>query len=415
MEFFFPDSQDQVDPTFDFDGEISSPDRVRQRDDRYAHEVLNRAPYEGILLSKALVDGPGSKYTFAQRQRLYRLGVRDFFRLNKGRADSIRTLGDCGAFNYVRMDAPPFTVEDVLDFYEECCFDLGVSVDHLIFGYIPEQPGAKSPRLPEPVWTTRQEMTLDLAADFLRLHKARKASFEPLGVAQGWSPSSYARAVKRLQKIGYRYIALGGMVPLKTPDILACLKAIADVREPTTYFHLLGVSRTDHVNVFESFHVRSFDSTSPFRQAFKDERDNYYTPERKYVAIRVMQIDSNSRLKRRVLAGELDQRHGRELQDACLASLKAYDEGECSADLPLSALAAYDEFLGERAKHRKWRAEEYRRTLVDAPWRSCRCGICEGSKINVVIFRGTERNKRRGFHNLSVFNHMLHKELRLAS
>lgn len=73
--FLFPDSHDQVDPSYDFSRESSSLDRVRQRDDRYAHEVISPAPYDGILLSKALIDGKGSKYTFAQRQRLYRLGT----------------------------------------------------------------------------------------------------------------------------------------------------------------------------------------------------------------------------------------------------------------------------------------------------------------------------------------------------
>ena len=31
--------------------------RVRQRDDHYAHEALTNVPYEGILVSKAMVDG----------------------------------------------------------------------------------------------------------------------------------------------------------------------------------------------------------------------------------------------------------------------------------------------------------------------------------------------------------------------
>jgi hypothetical protein len=61
--FLFPDSQDQVDPSYDFSRESSSLDRVRQRDHRYAHEVISPAPYDGILLSKALIDGKGSKYT----------------------------------------------------------------------------------------------------------------------------------------------------------------------------------------------------------------------------------------------------------------------------------------------------------------------------------------------------------------
>ena len=52
MDFFFPDSQDQVDPSFDFEREVSSPIRVRQRDDLYAHEIVRPAPYNGVLLSR---------------------------------------------------------------------------------------------------------------------------------------------------------------------------------------------------------------------------------------------------------------------------------------------------------------------------------------------------------------------------
>jgi hypothetical protein len=77
MKFFFPDSQDQVDPSFDFVTEERDPRRVRQRDDRYAHEVLAPAPYDGVRVSKTIVDGTArasaGKYTSAQRQRLYRV------------------------------------------------------------------------------------------------------------------------------------------------------------------------------------------------------------------------------------------------------------------------------------------------------------------------------------------------------
>jgi hypothetical protein len=410
VDFFFPDSQDQVDPSYDFSAEISSPDRVRQRDDRYAHEVISPAPYSGVLLSKALVDGPGSKYTFAQRHRLYRLGVRRFFRLDEHEGARLATLGDCGAFNYVREEVPPYSVEDVLDFYEECGFDLGISVDHVILGYIPDATDVVKPlrAVPEE-WTSRQQLTLEYAGEFLRLHRARHASFTPLGVAQGWSPHSYARAVEELQRMGYTYIALGGMVPLKTPEIRACLDAIEGVRRQDTRLHLLGITRTELVRSFEGYGVASFDSTSPFRQAFKDDRDNYFTRERKYVAVRVMQIDSNNRLKQRVLSGELDQNEGRTREYRCLETLAAYDRDECDVDVPLAALEAYDTFLGEPD-----RQGEYWRTLHDRPWRSCPCGVCRDAGIQVVIFRGTERNKRRGFHNLFVFNHLLHEELTYA-
>jgi hypothetical protein len=410
VDFFFPDSQDQIDPSYDFAREATSPDRVRQRDDRYAHEVISPAPYTGVLLSKALIDGPGSKYTFAQRHRLYRLGVRRFFRLDTCEGPPLATLGDCGAFNYVREDKPPYAVEEVLDFYEECGFDYGISVDHVILGYIADATDNVRPLREAPQeWIDRQELTLEYAAEFLRRHRAIGARIKPLGVAQGWSPTSYAHSVQVLQTIGYDYIALGGMVPLKTTEIETCLRAIEDVRHPETRFHLLGITRTDLIKNFERYGVTSFDSTSAFRQAFKDDRDNYYAPDRKYLAVRVMQIDSNHKLKQRVLAGRLDQNVGRALEQACMTALAAYDRDECPLESPLEALAAYDNFLGEPD-----RRGEYWTTLHDRPWRSCPCGICEEVGIQVIIFRGTERNKRRGFHNLFVFNQLLHKELATA-
>src|SRR6266487_2926439 len=125
MRFFFPDSQDQVDPTFDFTTEERSILRVRQRDDLYIHEVLSGRVIDGLLVSKAIVDGvPGAtgKYTLAQRHRLYRVGVRRFFRLDTAPGPHVLTMGDCGAFTYVRDEVPPYTPDEVIDFYYECGF-----------------------------------------------------------------------------------------------------------------------------------------------------------------------------------------------------------------------------------------------------------------------------------------------------
>src|SRR5262249_47997847 len=200
------------------------------------------------------------------------------------------------------------TVEEVVDFYEECGFDFGISLDHVILGFIPDATDTVRPLREAPQdWVDRQELTLEYADAFLRRHRAISGRFAPLGVAQGWSPTSYAHAVQKLQTMGYSFIALGGMVPLKTAEIEACLQAIEDVRHPETHFHLLGITRTDLVRHYERYGVTSFDSTSPFRQAFKDDRDKFYSPERKYLAIRAMRIAANNRVKWRVLAGELDQ------------------------------------------------------------------------------------------------------------
>ena len=410
MRFYFPDSQDQIDPTFDFITEERSIYRVRQRDDHYAHEALRTPPFDGLLVSKAIVDGlPGAtgKYTVAQRQRLYRIGVRGFFRLDQETGSHIDTLGDCGAFTYVRDDIPPYTSDEVIDFYDGCGFDLGISIDHIILGYDPTaDDDSEHPKRRD--WHRRQEITLQLASEFHARARTRKARFTPVGVAQGWSPASYATAVQALQHIGYTRIALGGMVPLKTHEILSCLQAVNQIRRSHTQLHLLGISRCENVDAFAANGVTSFDSTSPFRQSFKDDQDNFYAPERTYTALRVPQVDGNPKLKARIRAGQVSQAAALRLERHCLESLRGYDRGVIKIDPVLDALIDYDRFCDGT---RKDRTEPYRRTLEDQPWRSCRCGLCETAGIEIALFRGSERNKRRGFHNLHVFRQRLHREL----
>lgn len=407
MRFFFPDSQDQIDPTFDFSSEERLPFRVRQRDDRYAHEVLATVPFDGILVSKTIVDGTrhaAGKYTAAQRQRLYRDGVHRFFRLDAGGAPLV-SMGDCGAFSYVREEEPPYTPDDVIDFYDECGFDLGLSVDHVILGFDPTADERDDETVGQ--WRYRQRLTLELAAEFLAAARRRKSGFTRLGVAQGWSPASYAAAVSALQQMGYRRIALGGMVPLKTAEVIASLRAIDTVRHRDTQLHLLGITRCESVDHFAALGVTSFDSTSPFRQSFKDDRDNYYALDRTYTALRVPQVDGNPKLKARIRAGDVRQEEAMELEQRCLRLLRAFDAGDATLRPVLDALRAYEALYDGKRD----RSVAYEETLTDRPWQRCPCGVCGPAGVEVAIFRGAERNKRRGFHNLYVFSQRLQREL----
>lgn len=393
MRFYFPDSQDLVSPTYDFAQDEYSPYRVRQRDDRYAHEVLAESPYHGILVSKSIVDGSvrgAGKYTSAQRARLYRLGVKRFFRL----PDSIEALGDNGAFNYVDELVPPVSVAETLDFYEGCGFTSGVSVDHIIFGYAPTHTFETV----DPAWAERRLLTLRLAEQFITQVSGQDMRVEPVGAAQGWSPASYADSVRQLQKMGYKRIALGGMVPLKTKDILDCLIAIDDVRSPETELHLLGITRIAFMDAFAGHGVTSFDSTSAFRQAFMDDRNNFHTVTDSFVAMRVPQVEGNPTLRRAILSGRVSQRDAIQLERACLQALRAFDGGKASHAAALTALAEYEVLCQAKKSY----LAEYDRTLTAAPWTTCECTLCRELGIEIAIFRGTERNKRRGFHNLSV-------------
>ncbi|MEZ0580267.1 tRNA-guanine transglycosylase DpdA [Nocardioides sp. MH1] len=398
MRFFFPDSQDLVSPAYDFMRDEYPAHRVRQRDDRYAHEVLAEAPYHGILVSKSIVDGSikgAGKYSGAQRARLYRMGVHRFFRLPPG----VETLGDNGAFNYIDEPVPPVTAAETLDFYEECDFDAGVSTDHVIFGYEPEA----TPKTADPEWVERRKLTLRLADEFISLTSDRHSRVQPVGAAQGWSPKSYADSVRALQEMGYKRIALGGMVPLKTDQILACLTQIATVLKPGTELHLLGITRIAAMDRFSELGVTSFDSTSAFRQAFMDDRKNYHTSERAYVAIRVPQVDGNPTLKRAILAGAVSQKDALTAEREALKALRAFDGTSARRRDCLDALGAYEVVCQSKKSY----LDAYAETLEAAPWRRCPCSICREHGVEVAIFRGTERNKRRGFHNLSVLRHQM--------
>jgi hypothetical protein len=170
---------------------------------------------------------------------------------------------------------------------------------------------------------------------------------------------------------------------------------------------LLGITRCENVELFASYGATSFDSTSPLRRAFKDDKHNYYTPSLQYTAIRVPQSDANPKLLRRIQAGQVRQEVARELEKQCLSALERFDTRTDNLEELLVSLREYEKlFDGETD-----RSEIYRQTLIDSPWKQCPCALCRHIGINVIVFRGAERNRRRGFHNLFVFYNTLHHHL----
>lgn len=407
MKFFFPDSQDFVDPSFDMWAETRAQHRVRQRDDLYAHELFEEPPFDGVLVSMAIVKGFGAgsgKYSVAQRTRFMRQGVRAFLRIPEH--STLQTLGDCGAFSYIREHHPPFGADEAFAFYEEGGFDYGLSVDHMIPAYKPDLDGALYlPGFGAEIerWRERQEISLQLASEFKHLCDKRMHRFEPVGVAQGWSPISCAEAVGKLQAMGFRYIAIGGLVPLKTQEILTILEAVSQVRSPSVSLHLLGVTRLEAIPQFRDFGVTSFDSTAPLMRAFKDKSKNYFLGDRTFPAIRIPQLDGNPKLKRRVLAGEVDPERARVLERGVLDLVRQFSEDRIGVETFLSAILEYEALFDPTSD----REVDYRQVLTERPWEACPCAVCREIGMHVILFRGSERNRRRGFHNLYQFRRSL--------
>ena len=196
-------------------------------------------------------------------------------------------------------------------------------------------------------------------------------------------------------------------MPLKADDVLRVMQKVDDVRLTSTKLHMLGVTRIAEVRRFSRFGVSSFDSTSPLRQAFKDDKDNYYTSDDAYTAIRIPQVQGNAKFQKRIRSGEVDQRVARGSEQRCLRYMEEFDRGKRKASSVLKALTEY----GKLYDPKKDRTEAYRRTLDAAPWKHCPCEVCSALGHHVILFRGAERNRRRGFHNVWVFYRRLQRGL----
>jgi hypothetical protein len=112
---------------------------------------------------------------------------------------------------------------------------------------------------------------------------------------------------------------------------------------------------------------------------------------------------------RKISSGQLSQEKARALEKAALMALRRYELGEQSLDATLDTVTEYDTFCDPRKDHR----EIYREVLSDRPWAHCPCDVCHRLGYHVILFRGAERNRRRGFHNVWVFYRRLKYELGL--
>lgn len=415
MKFIFADSMDFVDPAYDFLADRHAPGRKTYWDDAYPHEILGYAPYGGVLVSRGIVGDhrvPG-KYTQSQAMRFRRVGARAFLRLDKPQFANLDLFGDCGAFTYVKQEVPPYTPADTAEFYDECGFTHGCSVDHIIFDFDERARGLDGGSAEA---RRRFDLTLENARAFRR-EAAQTGRFTPLGVIQGWSPQSMAEAARRLVAMGYDYLAVGGMVPLKSDQIRAALQEIRAAIPTSTRLHILGFAKANEIASFTPFQITSFDTTSPLIRAFKDAKQNYFVrtePGRLkyYMAIRVPQALENLQLQRLVREGAFRAEELSDLERAALAALRAYHRREAGVDEVLEPVLrynaivatgrAFDEVKDTLAMAKLERG--YRETLSDRPWDSCGCAICRSAGVEVMLFRASNRNKRRGMHNLAVYN-----------
>ena len=401
--YFFPDWDDHVPIPFDGNrvGRLSG-------ERRYAHELFgDRTPYDGLLVS--LAQTRTGKGALAKGRGGVGGSIRERMRI----PERLVTLGDCGAFSYVGEDRPPFTPAQAAALYEKFGFDLGASVDHIP---LPAPEGDRRGGHDPNEVARRIELTTTNAEKFKGLHGRRGYRFTPLGVVQGVDAACYAESVRRYVEMGYRHIALGGLVPRTDGSIaeicFAVRRALQEVtrtRGGNVWVHLFGILRPNLQPLFRSLGFASFDSASFLRKAWLRSNQNYLSPGGSgwYSTIRIPISTSKAMIEGAQAAGVTGERLA-EMERRCLDGVRAFNGSPDSAEEVLSAVGEYEPLLKRRGGDAGSRAA-HEVLLRDRPWERCECAACREIGTEIVVFRGTGRNKRRGFHNTWVFYHkMLH-------
>lgn len=406
MKFFFADTYDAVDPLCDFSDDPRRSGSNRANEYVFAHELLSSPPYDGILISRTNFGSGQVRGRYTQTQKIVALnqGVRKLLHLdaNNEKHEPIPVMGDCGAYTYINSKVPPYDVPDTFEFYQNYGFTFGLSPDHIVAEFDPRWDDTRT--CPVDV-LSRSEFTSNKAIEFIRHCQSQKTSFTPVGVIQSWSPSSAKMYARKLIDAGYTYIAIGGMAQRPIKDVYNTVLEIGSILPDDVKLHILGFNRPESLKLFVGLPVYSFDGSSPSLRSIRDGKSNYFSPTGDHYAAMRLPPLNESKIWRKIESGKLDQDLAQKYDALTLEMVRKYARRECDIDEALEALDKHDLLFFGESKNLK----AYRRLLSDRPWEKCDCDICRQIGIEVVMFRGFNRNKRRGFHNLYVFKKSLER------
>jgi hypothetical protein len=222
--YFLPDWDDFLDVEFDFEkDEFSNKDRSARLEQHSISLMRPDRLCDGVLVSLAQnlgTKGLLRRVGMASEDSLAPRSVRDFFSLKEDQW----AFGDCGAFSYVNEEAPTISVEQAVSLYDLYDFNLGASVDHIPVSEIVTAHGKRM--LTEAERKARVRLTRDNADRFILEHRDQAASFTAVGVIQGLNAKNFADQIGVYAEMGYRHIALGGLVPRSDAEVLEIVRAV---------------------------------------------------------------------------------------------------------------------------------------------------------------------------------------------
>jgi len=393
MKYYIPNWEDRLDPNFDFINDSFSFDRKSPMDDVFAHNIFKTPPYDGVLMSLNIFGDKIFLNGTAEIRGHEGNSIKEYLKINN---QKLTVMCDCGAFGYINEEFPPqkYSVEFISNIYDKLQFDYGVSVDHLMNKNLSEEENEK-----------RRKISIDNAAKFFEYWEKNKFQFIPIGSAQGYNIESYKDSFLKLIDIGYEYIGLGSLIPKSDEFIVELLKELNHIIVSSkTKIHLFGILRRNIVSDYKKYRVTSFDSASYLRKAWLRSDNNYLGIDEKwYAAIRVPIIEGRNTEQRLAGYGYNVEKLKKDEQEI-LSLLNEYDNGNDSVlEELLDKLILYDKILVRSSENIAKYEQKYREVLESRIWKKCNCEMCKAAGIHIIVFRRTNRNKRRGFHNTLVF------------
>ena len=397
MRFFIPEWDDRVDPGYNFliDTHSDSHNFNPLKNDFYMWDIfgIDHVPFDGVLVSIATVQQNRKKY-----QSILKTGIHQFLRLPQ----EFEIIADCGAFSYIDETIPPYKTSDVLKLYSELGFNFGVSVDHLVVPMYKDQN------------QERIKLTYNNGVEaFQEWKKHYKTDFQLIVAVQGAEVSDYIDMFDKYYHHGIRHFAFGSLVRAPTFFIVklidALIQNIKTTKKTPEFIHLFGIARCALFPKFKELEELgiqvSFDSASYLRKAWLTSAStqfNYIDQSWEgYTAIRIPQKLSPA--KEGFFQNPDEYQH---LARDCLEKIQKYDKNQITLEEVMGDLKLFTEKTQEDSKLLTY----YQKTLKSKAWKQCSCPICKKIGVDVAIFRGNNRNRRRGFHNLFVFHKLLKDE-----
>lgn len=433
MKFYIPEWDDQVDAGYNFikdEYSNTNSDEPRQKAYMWALFPQHQIPFDGILVSLLNIIGRKKKY----QTILEKGGIRNFLQL----PEKYPILADCGAWGYINNEeeGPPFDSETVFKHYKAMGVNEGVTVDHLVLPQI--KKGTKTIKVDT---QRRMDITYQNGIQGHKLWKKQhKQDFDLLVGVQGLETTDYMNMFEMYIKHDIDSFAFGGLAKKTTKQVADIIDNIINHIEENDLkirkIHFFGLGREQLFKRFQKVEkygiITSFDTSSWLRQAWLG--GNYHLidkgQKKNYTAIRVpFTHGKRSSFKgKRALVDETNLPNLIEAEKNVMNALRD-DENPDYIDHALEQIKSYDQLVQHelsrsykqhyqdnelkiKAMHDFYSKIEpkYSGVLKEQPWKKCDCVLCQEHGIDILIFRGNDRNRRRGFHNVyQIYFNLLNK------